>query len=148
MGAHVFAIASGEDGVALTQRLGAEVSVEGHDADAVASSVKDFAPDGFDVALLTSGGEAADSVLTNMKDGGRVAYPWHEGQRPVPNVSSNVQSQSFNASPDQSLIEKLNNLIEASPFDVHLGGTFSLDKARDAFQALDSHYLGRLALFP
>ena len=69
MGAHVFAIASGEDGVALTQRLGAEVSVEGHDADAVAFSAKDFAPDGFDVALLTSGGEAADSVLTNMKDG-------------------------------------------------------------------------------
>src|ERR1700722_772422 len=45
MGAHVFAIASGEDGVTLARRLGAEASVEGHHGDVVASA-REFAPAG------------------------------------------------------------------------------------------------------
>ncbi len=146
-GAQVFAIASGEDGVALAQGLGADVVVEGHTEDISAYAHK-FAPNGFDAALLTSGGEMANHALVNMRDGGRVAYPWHTTQRPAPEVPSNVRSLAYDANIDQTLIRKLNKLIEAGPFEVHLGNTFSLDQVGEAHRALSSHYIGRLALIP
>jgi NADPH:quinone reductase-like Zn-dependent oxidoreductase len=147
LGAQVFAIASGEDGVALCQELGADAAVDGHGGD-MAAAARDFAPDGFDAALLTAGGKVADRALASMREGGRVAFPWHPQQRPDPKVPANVRTQAFDANIDQALITKLNNLIEAGPFDVHLGNTFSLDQVGDAHQALSSHYLGRLALLP
>ena len=150
MGAHVFAIASGEDGVALARRLGAEGAVEGHDGDIVASGSR-VAPNGFDAALVTAGGEAADRALTTIREGGRVAYP--NGLQPVPKAPSTVRLLGYNDGGywkklDHGLIGKLNKLIEAGPFEVHLGKTFSLDQVVDAHRALTSHYLGRLALLP
>ncbi len=68
MGARVLAVASGEDGVALAQRLGADAIVDGHKDD-VAAAVRQFAPGGLDAALVTAGGEAADKALTAMRDG-------------------------------------------------------------------------------
>ena len=52
MGACVFAIASGSDGVALVKKLGADVSVDGHKDD-VAAAGRQFAPSGLDAALIT-----------------------------------------------------------------------------------------------
>ena len=49
---------------------------------------------------------------------------------------------------DHEIIEKLNRLIEAGPFEVHIARTFSLEQAADAHRALDAHYLGKLALRP
>src|SRR5271165_5617643 len=46
-GVQVFAIASGEDGVALARRLGADAVVEGHGD--ISASARKFAPNGFDV---------------------------------------------------------------------------------------------------
>lgn len=150
MDAHVFAIASGEDGVNLARRLGADVAVEGHREDIEASARK-FAPNGFDAALITAGGEAADRALTSMRDGGRVAHPFWP--QPEPKARSTVRVQSYNDAKywqklDHGLINKLNKLIEVGQFEVHLGNTFSLDQVVDAYRALDSHYLGRLALIP
>ena len=45
-------------------------------------------------------------------------------------------------------MEKLNQLIDAGPFEVHVARTFSLDQAAEAHRALDTHFLGRLALRP
>lgn len=78
MGAHVFAVASGEDGVALALRLGAEGAVEGHHGDIVGAARR-FAPDGFDAALITAHGDAADRALTTMREGGRVTSPGGPG---------------------------------------------------------------------
>jgi NADPH2:quinone reductase len=146
MGAHVFAIASGEDGVALVRRLGAEGAVEGHGGDIVASARK-FAPDGFDAGLLTAGGDAADRALTTMRDGGRVTTPGGPG--PALKVPPNVRLVSYDYKGyDRASINRFNELIDAGPFEVHLDNTFSLDQAADAHRALESHYLGRLALLP
>ena len=146
MGARVFAIASGEDGVDLALRLGAEVAVEGRHGDIV-SSARKFAPDGFEAALITSSGDAADRALTSMRDGGRVTSPGGHG--PALKVPSTVRLLSYNYKGyDHESIGKLNKLIEAGPFEVHLGNTFSLEQAADAHRALSSHYLGRLALLP
>ena len=45
-------------------------------------------------------------------------------------------------------IEKLNRLIAAGPFEVHVAQTFPLERATDAQRALETHYLGKLALRP
>ena len=52
IGAEVFAVASGEDGLDLARRLGAQAVVEGHTGD-VRASAQEFAPGGFDAVLLT-----------------------------------------------------------------------------------------------
>jgi NADPH:quinone reductase len=145
MGIRVLAVASGKDGVALAQRLGADAVVDGHKDDVVAAA-RQFAPEGLDAALLTAGGEAADRALTALRKGGRVAYP--NGVEPVPKPSSSVTVKSYDGIPDRPAIEKLNDLIDSGPFEVHIARTFTLDHAAEAHQALDGHFLGKLALRP
>ncbi|MDA4137171.1 MAG: NADP-dependent oxidoreductase [Thaumarchaeota archaeon] len=154
LGARVFAVASGEDGVALARRLGAEAAVDGHGGD-IGASAREFALDGFDAALITVQGqakgaiEAAENALTAVREGGRVAYPWTDSIRPAPRAPSNVHLRGYMlGSMDGALVIKLNKLIEAGAFEVHLGKTFTLDQAVDAYSAVGSHHLGRLALLP
>jgi NADPH2:quinone reductase len=146
-GAHVFAVASGEDGVALALRLGAEGAVEGHHGDVVAAARR-FAPDGFDAALITAHGDAADRALTTMREGGRVTSPGGPG--PALKIPPTVRLLHYNIPKayEQESIAKMNRLIEAGPFAVHLGGTFSLDQVVEAYRTVNSHYLGRLAVLP
>ncbi|MGE0468249.1 MAG: zinc-binding alcohol dehydrogenase family protein [Nitrospira sp.] len=145
MGARVFAVASGDDGVALAKRLGADSVVDGHKED-VAATAKKFAPNGLDAALLTAGGEAAERALDSVRAGGRVAHP--NGVEPKPKAPSGVTVTSYDGEPDREIIEKLNRLIEAGPFEVHVARTFPLDRAADAHRALNEHYLGKVALLP
>ncbi len=153
LGARVFAIASGEDGVALARRLGAEAAVDGHGGD-IGAPAREFAPDGFDAALITVRGqaegavEAAESALTTMREGGRVAYPWTDSIRPPPRAPSNVRLHGYMGGMDRALVIKLNKLIEAGAFEVYVGKTFTLGQAVDAYHAVGSHHLGRLALLP
>lgn len=145
MGARVFAVASGDDGVALAKRLGADAVVDGH-RDDVAAAARKFALVGLDAALVTAGGEAADRALTAMRDGGRVAYP--NGVEPEPKAPPGAKVAAYDGEPDREIIDKLNRLIEAGPFEVHIARTFPLEQAADAHRALDEHYLGKLALRP
>jgi NADPH2:quinone reductase len=143
MGARVFAVASGADGVALAKRLGADAAVDGHKDDVV-EAAKQFAPDGLDAALLTAGGEVAEKASTALKKGGRLAYP--HGVEPEPKVREDIKVKPYDGIPDQKAIEKLNKLIEAGPFEVHVARSYPLEKAVDALKDLNTHYLGKLAL--
>lgn len=145
MGARVFAVASGEDGVSLVKRLGADAVVDGRKED-VEAAARAFAPDGVDAALVTAGGEATDRALHAVREDGRVAYP--NGVMPPPKARSGVKVQSYDGEPNHQQIEKLNRLIESGPFEVHVARTFPLDKAAEAHRELDKHYLGKLALRP
>ena len=145
MGARVFAVASGDDGVALAKRLGADAVVDGRKED-VSAAARRFAPNGLDAALVTAGGEATEKALTALRDGGRVAYP--NGVEPVPRARSGLKVTAYDGDPDRETIEKLNGLIEAGPFEAHVARTFSLPQAAEAHRALDRHYLGKLALRP
>jgi len=150
MGAHVFAVASQDDGVALAERLGAKGVVEGHTGDG-ALSAREYAPAGFDAAFLTVGGEPAEKAVSAMAEGGHVTHP--VGVKP-PKVPSNVKllpPYIVNKDPenmDRGLMDRLNKLIEAGPFEVHLDEIFSLDRIVDAHHALGSHHVGRLVLRP
>ncbi|MCI0639895.1 MAG: NADP-dependent oxidoreductase [Gemmataceae bacterium] len=143
MGARVLAVASGDDGVALARRLGADAVVNGRKDD-VTPAARQFAPGGLDAALITAGGEAANRVLTAMREGGRVAYP--NGVMPEPKLRAGVSLNSYDVIVDQAAIDKLNRLIEAGPFEVNIARTFRLDQAVEAHRALEEHYLGKLAL--
>ena len=145
MGARVFSVASGDDGVSLAKRLGADAVVDGH-RDDVAAAALQFAPGGVDAALVTAGGEAADRALTAVRDGGRVAHP--NGVEPQPKARAAVKVSAYDGEPDRQIIDKLNRLIEAGPFEVHIAHTFPLAQAADAHRALDEHHLGKLALRP
>ena len=113
-GSCVRGIASGQDGVALALRLGAEAAVDGHSGDMVASARK-FAPEGFDAALLTAMGDAADRAITTVGDGGRVAHPFMRGPAPKAPPAVRVQIYMESGYWDQTaraLFDKLNELIE------------------------------------
>src|SRR5882724_6688450 len=69
MGARVLAVASGDDGVALAKRLGADTVVDGRKDD-VLDAARQFAPNGLDAVLLTTGGEAAEKSLAALRTGG------------------------------------------------------------------------------
>lgn len=81
-----------------------------------------------------------------MRDGGRVAYP--NGVEPAPKAPPGLKVAAYDGEPDREIIGKLNGLIEAGPFEVHIARTFPLEQAAEAHQALDEHYLGKLALRP
>jgi NADPH:quinone reductase-like Zn-dependent oxidoreductase len=143
MGARVLAVASGDDGVALAQRLGADAVVNGRKSD-VTAAARDFASGGLDAALLTAGGDAADRALASVRDGGRAAFP--NGVMPEPKIPSGVSQDTYNVTVNREAIEKLNRLIAAGPFEGHVARTFPLENAADAHRALGQHYLGKLAL--
>jgi NADPH:quinone reductase-like Zn-dependent oxidoreductase len=143
MGAKVFAVASGADGVALAQRLGADAAVDGRKGD-VAAAARKFASGGVDSALLTAGGAAADAALAAVRPGGRVAFP--NGVEPAPRQRPGLTFKQYDGWPDATVIAKLNRLIESGPFEAHVARTFPLEQAAAAHRALDEHYLGKLAL--
>ena len=131
MGARVFAVASGSDGVALAKRLSADAVIDGHKDDIVAAA-RQFAPDGLDAALITAGGPAADEALAAMRSGGRVAYP--NGVEPEPKTPSGISAKAYDGMPDPQAIEKLNRLVESEglpPFEVHVARSFPLDQAAE-----------------
>ena len=143
MKARVLAVASGQDGVEFVKRLGADKVVDGHQDD-ILKAAHEFAPKGLDAALLTAGGKAAEKAIAALREGGRAAYP--NGVEDVPQARDGVKVMSYNGEPDPKTFAKLNELIDGGPFEVHIARTFKLEEAAEAQRALESHYLGKLAL--
>ena len=68
--ARVLATASGEEGIALALRLGADEAVEGRTGD-IRGAARRFAPDGIDAVLATVGGDALERCIDTLKPDGR-----------------------------------------------------------------------------
>ena len=143
MGAKVFAVASGDDGVQLAKKLGADVAVDGRGGN-VLNAAKEFAPNGMDAALVTAGGEETDEALSAISRGGRIAYP--HGVMPEPAAPKGVAIKAYDGENTPALINRLNELIESGPFAVHVGKTFQLSEAAQAHRALSNHHLGKFVL--
>jgi NADPH:quinone reductase-like Zn-dependent oxidoreductase len=142
IGAKVFAVASGEDGVELARRLGADEAVDGKHGD-VEEAARAFAPDGFDAALILAGGKSRAGALRCLKQGGRLAYP--HGVEPEPQAPQGVESHDYDGMPSREAFDELNRLIDRGPFHVELGHVYSLEEAAQAHRDLHQHHLGKLA---
>lgn len=143
LGATVFAIASGDDGVQFARKLGADSAVNGR-RDDVLKAAKEFASNGIDAALVTAGGEKTVEALLAIRKGGRIAYP--HGVMPEPTAPDGVEIEAYDGENSAALIERLNTLINSGPFEVHVDTTFPLEEANKAHKALDEHHLGKIAL--
>ncbi|HSE23787.1 MAG TPA: NADP-dependent oxidoreductase [Pyrinomonadaceae bacterium] len=143
LGADVFAIASGDDGVQLAKKLGADSAVDGH-SDDVLKAAKEFAPNGIDAALVTAGGERTAQALSAIRKGGRIAYP--HGVMPEPAAPDGVKIEAYDGETSRELIDRLNALIDSGPFEVEVNQVFPLEEASQAHKALTKHHLGKIAL--
>ena len=143
MKARVLAVASGPDGVEFVKRLGADKVIDGRQED-ILKAAHEFAPKGLDAALLTTGGKAAAQAIAALRKGGRAAHP--NGVEDVPQSTDGVKITNYNGEPAPQTFAKLNELIDGGPFEVHIARTFKLEDAAEAQQALNTHYLGKLAL--
>jgi len=143
LGAEVFAVASGDDGVRLCKKLGADIVVDGR-RDDVLKAAREFASNGIDAALVTAGGEKTDQALSAIRKGERIAYPL--GVMPEPSAPDGVTIEAYDGETSRALIDRLNALIDSGPFEVHVDRTFRLEEVSEAHEALSEHHLGKIAL--
>ncbi|HEV7610010.1 MAG TPA: NADP-dependent oxidoreductase [Steroidobacteraceae bacterium] len=136
-GARVLATASGEEGLALVSRLGADAVVDGRNGD-ITAAARAFAPKGADAVLAFAGGAALEKCLDALRAGGRVAYP--NGVEPVPKPREGLTIIPFDAlSGDQKVqFAQLNRAIEARHFEVPIAATFSLAEAANAHRRIEA----------
>lgn len=144
-GLKVIAVASGAEGVALVTRLGADLSLEGHgDVTAALARIRDVAPEGVDGVLAMAGGETLDRLAEALRDGGVLAYP--NGVQPAPRERPAVTVRAYNGETGPERLQRLNELIEAGPFEVHVAEKFPLGRAAEAHRRLQTSYPGKLLL--
>ena len=143
MGARVFAIASGDDGVKLCQDLGADVALDGRSAD-IEARAREFAPAGFDTALILVGGDTMQNSLKLVRAGGIISFP--NGVMPEPVAPDGVELKKADGFANRLLLDQLNTLMGIGDFRVHVAQSFPLEEAAKAQTAMDAHYLGKIAL--
>ena len=143
MGARVFAVASGEDGLELMREIGADAAIDGHRGD-VGAAARTFAPNGLDAALVTANGDGLRAGLDALRKGARVAFP--HGVEPEPQARADVDVHGYDGRATRALFERLNSWIEAGPFRVCVASSYPLENAADAHRALERHHIGKLAL--
>jgi NADPH:quinone reductase-like Zn-dependent oxidoreductase len=138
----VFAVASGADGVALAERLGADHVVDGHKG--FVRVARNFAPEGFGAAIVFAGGDGWKHALELVSHGGRVAWP--NGVEPAPMVPRGIKRIAYDAEGSARAFERLNALIERGPFHVELSRMYDLDDAAQALKDVQGHHVGKLAI--
>jgi NADPH:quinone reductase-like Zn-dependent oxidoreductase len=136
-GARVLATASGEEGVALVRRLGADVAIDGRTGD-IAATARAFAPKGADAVLAFSGGDALEKCLDALRAGGKFAYP--TGVEPVPKSRPGLNTIPYDALFGDQKVQwaELNRAVEAKKFEVPIAATFALAEAADAHRRVEA----------
>jgi NADPH:quinone reductase len=143
-GAQMLATASGNDGVALALRLGADAAVDGKHED-IAAEVRRFAPGGIDAVLALGGGTALERCLSMVRRGGRVAYP--NGVEPEPRPREGLKIISYDAVPGVREFERLCRAVEAAELEVPIAACYPLAEAAAAHEHLArGHVLGKIVL--
>ena len=106
-------------------------------------SLRRFAPDGVDAALVLASGQGLDVALSLIKKGGRLAYP--NGVEPAPAAPPNVSAHAYDGEPTPERFERLNQLVSQGPFHVEVR-CYALGDAAQAHRDVEKHHLGKLAL--
>ena len=143
-GARVLATASGEDGVALVRRLGADAIVEARTGDIVAT-VRLFTRNGVDAILALAGGKQLTRCLEALRKGGRLAYP--NGIELVPRKRNGIEIRSYDAVPGRNEFRRLGDAVARARLKVPIAETFKLTEAAKAHERLAAgHVVGKIVL--
>lgn len=143
-GARVLAVASGEDGVALAERLGADMAVDGRSVDFVEAAFA-FASKGVDAVLVLGSGDSVPRCLDALRQGGRLAYP--NGVDPEPPKRRGLKIIAYDAKAGAREFEKLSAAIEKAHPQVPIAAEFPLAEAAKAHQRIQQgHVLGKIVL--
>jgi NADPH2:quinone reductase len=144
-GAHVLATASGDDGVRLARRLGADVAVDGKRGD-LRAAARRFAPNGVDAVLAFVGGRSLAQCLDAVKPrGGRLAYP--NGVEPAPRKRKAIKVVTYDAVPGVREFDRLNRAIDGAKLKVPIAKTYRMERAADAYRFVrQGHVLGKVVL--
>lgn len=144
-GARVFATASGEDGVALVRRLGADRAVDGQREDIVVA-VREFSPNGVHAVLALAGGDALERCLDALRPGGRCAYPnWVDN--PEPEKRPSIEIMSYDAVPGVREFDELGRAVEAAKLQVPIAAAYPLEEVAKAHERLAAgHVVGKIVL--
>lgn len=142
--ARVLGVASGDDGVRLVRKLGADEAVDGRSGE-LRAALRSFAPKGVDAVLALAGGEALERVLESIKAGIPVAYP--NGVDPEPKERPGVRVKPYDAVPGVLEFNDLGRAVEAARLKVPIEATFLLAHAAHAHRRLEQgHVLGKIVL--
>ncbi|MDB5365305.1 MAG: hypothetical protein JWM77_1232 [Rhodospirillales bacterium] len=142
--ARVLATATGEDGVALVRRLGADVAVDGR-RDDIAAVARRFARTGVDAVLAFAGGDALERCLDAVREGGRLAYP--NGVEPEPKPRHGITITPYDAVAGVAEFERLDQAIQASKLEIVIAASYLLAEAAKAHERLAAgHVLGKIVL--
>jgi NADPH2:quinone reductase len=136
-GARVLATASGEEGVALVRKLGADVAIDGRSGD-IAAAARGFAPQGADALLALAGGTALEKCLEALHAGARVAYP--NGVNPAPTPRPGISVMPYDAlfGDQKEQFAELNRAVEAKRFEVPIAATFDLADVAAAHRRVEA----------
>jgi NADPH:quinone reductase-like Zn-dependent oxidoreductase len=136
-GARVLATASGDEGVALVRRLGADAVVDGRNGD-ISAAAHEFAPNGVDAVLALAAGDALDKCLDALRPGGRAAYP--NGVEPVPKPRPGITLAPYDAlfGDEKVQFQQLNQAVEAGHIEVPIAATFDLADAASAHRRVEA----------
>ncbi len=142
--AHVVAVASGADGVALARKLRADVAIDGRHADILAAA-RNFAHGDIDAVLGFSGGDPLERCIDALKPGGRVAYP--NGVEPAPRKRPGIRFIAYDAEAGVRQFEHLGLAVEEAKVQVPIAARFTFGEAAKAHERLDQgHVLGKIVL--
>jgi NADPH:quinone reductase-like Zn-dependent oxidoreductase len=143
-GAYVLAAASGRDGVALAERLGADAAFDARGR-GVAARLRALAPNGIDAALALAGGTGLERCLDQVRPGGRIAYP--NGVEPPPRRRPKIRVTAFDAVVGRREFARLEKATVDSHLRVPIAERFPLAMAAKAHARLErGHVLGRIVL--
>jgi NADPH2:quinone reductase len=146
-GAKVLATASGEEGMALARRLGADAAVDGRRGD-ITAAAHSFAPNGVDTVLALAAGDALQRCMDAMRKGGRLAFPNGIATDPQPREGITIIPYDALSDSEERDLAQLNRAVEAiNTFTVPIAAEFPLTQAAKAHERLAAgHVLGKIVL--
>lgn len=143
-GLRTLAVASGEDGVRLAERLGADVAIDGRrpgferEVARFASGAKRT------LALLTAGGEAAAHLVAALPGGSRIAWPHGVAMPAI--ARDDVVAGGYGIRYEPDTMHAFHALAERGRLLPHVSQRFALERLPQALDAVAAHHLGRIAV--
>ena len=145
-GANVLATASGEDGITLMRRLGADAAVDGRRGN-IAAAAQSFAPRGADAVLALAAGDGLQRCIDALRPGGRVAFPRGIDSEPKPRAGITIVGYDAISGPEDVELARLNEAVAARKFEIPVAAEYALADAAKAHERLAAgHVLGKIVL--